>query len=108
MDGTNFRWHSRRLGLGAARPIEPVIETDNKRVEVGLHAHGRDRVEIVVPATEIVEVIFDFRREIFNQTELDTDADDSSLTKLAELTERYCVVGQSLAKPPQFVVRRVG
>jgi uncharacterized OsmC-like protein len=40
--------------------------------------------------------------------ELDTDADDSALAKLAQLTERYCVVGQSLATPPQFVVRRVG
>jgi uncharacterized OsmC-like protein len=39
--------------------------------------------------------------------ELDTDADDATLTKLGQLTERYCVVGQSLAVPPRFVVRRV-
>lgn len=38
---------------------------------------------------------------------LDTDADDSSLTKLGELTERYCVVGQSLKTPPRIVVRRI-
>ena len=30
--------------------------------------------------------------------ELQTDADEATLAKLAELTERYCVVGQSLAK----------
>lgn len=37
---------------------------------------------------------------------LDTDADDAALAKLGELTERYCVVGQSLAQPPRIVVRR--
>ena len=38
--------------------------------------------------------------------DLDTDADDAALNRLAELTERYCVVGQSLLEPPRFVVRR--
>lgn len=38
--------------------------------------------------------------------ELQTDADESALTKLGELTERYCVVGQSLAHPPSIVVRK--
>ena len=38
--------------------------------------------------------------------ELDTDADDPALAKLAQLTERYCVVGQSLAQPPTVVVKR--
>ena len=39
--------------------------------------------------------------------ELDTDADDQTLARLASLTERYCVVGQSLAPPPALkVVRR--
>lgn len=37
---------------------------------------------------------------------LDTDAPDRSLDKLAELTERYCVVGQSLREAPQIVVQR--
>ncbi|PWJ27208.1 putative OsmC-like protein [Branchiibius hedensis] len=37
---------------------------------------------------------------------LDTDADDATLAKLAELTERYCVVGQSLKSPPQVIVVR--
>lgn len=39
---------------------------------------------------------------------LDTDASDDSLARLAELTERYCVVGQSLAEPARVQVRRVG
>jgi uncharacterized OsmC-like protein len=38
--------------------------------------------------------------------EVSTDADDSALARLAELTERYCVVAQSLAASPRFVVRR--
>jgi uncharacterized OsmC-like protein len=38
--------------------------------------------------------------------ELDTDADDASLTRLGELTERYCVVAQTLAEKPHLVVRR--
>ena len=32
--------------------------------------------------------------------ELDTDADETQLTKLRELTERYCVVYQTLAERP--------
>jgi uncharacterized OsmC-like protein len=37
---------------------------------------------------------------------LQTDADDAALAKLAELTERYCVVAQSLAQRPSFTIRR--
>jgi uncharacterized OsmC-like protein len=38
--------------------------------------------------------------------ELDCDADDRALAKLAQLTERYCVVGQTLAQPPHLTIRR--
>lgn len=38
--------------------------------------------------------------------DLDTDAADDALDRLARTTERYCVVGQSLAAPPSVVVRR--
>jgi uncharacterized OsmC-like protein len=37
---------------------------------------------------------------------LDTDADDATLGRLAQLTERYCVVAQSLAQRPHLSVRR--
>ncbi|WP_166850556.1 OsmC family protein [Isoptericola sp. BMS4] len=37
---------------------------------------------------------------------LDTDADDAALDRLARSTERYCVVGRSLAQPPTFRVLR--
>ena len=44
--------------------------------------------------------------------ELDTDADDATLAKLAKLaklaglTERYCVVAQTLARPPHLTIQR--
>jgi uncharacterized OsmC-like protein len=41
-------------------------------------------------------------QEVSIVAELQTDADDSTLAKLAELTERYCVVGQSLARVPSI------
>jgi uncharacterized OsmC-like protein len=47
-------------------------------------------------------------QELTITIDLDTDADDAALAKLAQLTERYCVVGQSLAEPPRFVMKRVG
>ncbi len=37
---------------------------------------------------------------------LETDADDAALAKLAELTERYCVVAQTLAERPSISIRR--
>lgn len=37
---------------------------------------------------------------------LDTDADEDALAKLGQLTERFCVVGQSLVEPPKIVVTR--
>ena len=37
---------------------------------------------------------------------LDTPADDVTLRKLGELTERYCVVGQSLRDPVTIEIRR--
>jgi uncharacterized OsmC-like protein len=37
---------------------------------------------------------------------LDTDADDDALERLAKLTERYCVVAQSLRESVAFTIRR--
>ena len=44
--------------------------------------------------------------DIVVTADLDTDADDDRLARLAASTERYCVVGQSLGTPPRVVVRR--
>ena len=38
--------------------------------------------------------------------ELDTDAGDEALARLAAMTERYCVVAQSLAELPSLRIRR--
>ena len=38
--------------------------------------------------------------------ELDTDADDATLAKLGQLTERYCVVARTLARPPHLTIGR--
>jgi uncharacterized OsmC-like protein len=46
-------------------------------------------------------------RNIEVDAALDTDADDRALERLAELTERYCVVAQTLAGPVRLGVRRV-
>ena len=45
-------------------------------------------------------------REITVDVELDTDADDATLAKLGDLTERYCVVAQTLATAPRLTLRR--
>lgn len=37
---------------------------------------------------------------------LQTDADEEALTKLAELTERYCVVAQTLGQQPSITITR--
>ena len=38
--------------------------------------------------------------------EVETDAEDAALTRLAQLTERYCVVSRSLAEPARIEVIR--
>ena len=45
-------------------------------------------------------------REITVDVELDTDADDRTLATLGRLTERYCVVAQTLAEAPRLTLRR--
>jgi uncharacterized OsmC-like protein len=45
-------------------------------------------------------------QDIVVTVEVDTEADDATLERLARSTERYCVVGQTLREPPRFVVRR--
>lgn len=45
-------------------------------------------------------------QEIVVTITLDTDADDADLERLARATDRYCVVGKTLATPPTIRVRR--
>jgi uncharacterized OsmC-like protein len=45
-------------------------------------------------------------RNLRLEVELDTDADDEALSRLAAMTERYCVVAQSLAEPLTLRIQR--
>jgi uncharacterized OsmC-like protein len=47
-------------------------------------------------------------QDVVLTAEVDTDADDKALQRLARSTERYCVVAKSLNVPVEFVVRRAG
>lgn len=47
-------------------------------------------------------------REVEVRFTVTTEADDRTLDRLATATERYCVVGRSLAEPPRVLVRRRG
>jgi len=38
--------------------------------------------------------------DIVVRVEVDADADDATVTRLLDLTERYCVIAQTLAAPP--------
>ena len=42
--------------------------------------------------------------EIRLEFDLDTEADGNQIEKLIQLTERYCVVFQTLKQPPRFIV----
>jgi uncharacterized OsmC-like protein len=45
-------------------------------------------------------------QDVVVTVDIDCDADDQALERLATATQRYCVVGQSLREQPRFVVRR--
>ena len=47
-------------------------------------------------------------REIRLSFDVDTDATDEQLAALTKLTERYCVVWQSLRRPPEGSVSVTG
>ena len=47
-------------------------------------------------------------KQIRLQFDLDTDADEEQLAALIKLTERYCVVYQTLSNAPPIAVSRAG
>ena len=46
-------------------------------------------------------------RSIHLSFDLDTDASDEQIATLLKLTERYCVVLQTIASPPTLTVARI-
>jgi uncharacterized OsmC-like protein len=73
------------------------IRAANLRVDGIFDARGTLGVDREVPVGV---------QDVVVAAELATDADDATLAKLAELTERYCVVAQSLRVAPRFAVVR--
>jgi uncharacterized OsmC-like protein len=73
------------------------VRSANVRVDGVFDARGTLGVDRTVPVGV---------QDVAVTVEVDTDADDAALTKLAELTERYCVVAQSLRETPRFTVTR--
>jgi len=112
---------SGRLGEG----VSCSLDTGKAMAEAGLHpAAGGDGVTLKAVATSLglavsggsvrAEGDLDFRgtlavdrdapvgfRAIRLAFEVETDATPEQLATLAKLTERYCVVWQSLRQPPE-------
>jgi uncharacterized OsmC-like protein len=87
--GVTFRSVATAMGI--------EIRTAHLRADGEFDARGTLGVDREVPVGV---------QDIVVTVEVDTDADDATLERLARSTESYCVVGQSLREPPRFVVRR--
>jgi uncharacterized OsmC-like protein len=73
--------------------------------EVRLRAEGRFDIRGTLGVDRSVPVGV---QDVVITIEVQTEADEATLERLISLTERYCVVGQSLRVPPVFAFRRVG
>lgn len=71
--------------------------------EATLHAEGDLDFRGTLGVSKDVPVGF---QNIRLRVELDTDASDDQLATLLRLTERYCVIYQTLAHPPALEVSR--
>ena len=89
--GVTLRSVATVMGLGLRSATGAATGSFDARGTLGL-----DR-EVPVGVTDL--------RLVFT---VDADADDAQLAKLAQLTERYCVVAKSLATPPVIEVVRAG
>ena len=81
-----------------ATAMEIKINADASIEAIGhLDFRGTLGLDRSVPiGFEKIEMIFD----------LETDADDATTAKMIELTERYCVVFQTLKNPPEIASRK--
>lgn len=89
--GVTLRSVATAMGLGLRSATGAATGSFDARGTLGL-----DR-DVPVGVTDL--------RLVFT---VDADADDAQLAKLAQLTERYCVVAKSLATPPVIEVVRAG
>lgn len=74
-----------------------TVRSASLRAEGAFDARGTLGVDRSVPVGMLDVVV---------TIALDTDATDGDLERLGRATERYCVVGQSLATPPRIIVTR--
>jgi uncharacterized OsmC-like protein len=81
-----------------ATAMRLTVRSATLRAEAMFDARGTLGVDRSVPVGV---------QDIVVVAEIDSDADDAALERLATATERYCVVGQSLRESPRFVVQRV-
>jgi uncharacterized OsmC-like protein len=81
-----------------ATAMQLTVRSASLRAEGMFDARGTLGVDREVPVGV---------QDIVVVAEIDSDADDAALERLATATERYCVVGQSLRESPRFVVQRV-
>jgi uncharacterized OsmC-like protein len=73
--------------------------------EVRLRAEGRFDIRGTLGVDRSVPVGV---QDVVVTVEVQTEADEATLERLISLTERYCVVGQSLRVPAAFTFRRIG
>src|SRR5216683_255607 len=81
------------------------VETGRAQVEAGLHpASGGDGLA-ACSGDMLLEALVGFRA-IRLSFELDTDASPDQVATLMKLTERYCVILQTLRSPPNIITRQ--
>src|SRR5262249_9622100 len=80
----SYGHHHFRLWLWAPRPIELIIDAGCQHVQIGAYGHRRNRREIIIFATEIVEVILDLAGDIFYEAKLNSDADGKTGTSIGK------------------------
>jgi uncharacterized OsmC-like protein len=83
------------------RSVATALGVDVRRAELEAAASFDARGTLGVSRDAPVGI-----QDLVVTAHLDTDASDETLVKLGELTERYCVVGRSLAEIPRIVVTR--
>jgi uncharacterized OsmC-like protein len=83
------------------RSVATAMGIDIRSAKLEAQAHFDARGTLGVSRDTPVGI-----NQIHLTVELDTDADDTDLATLAKLTERYCVVAQSLAVTPVIKIQR--
>ena len=96
------RSEARRLERDLAERLEKIGE-ERQQVLEQARAEGELDLRGTLGLSDDVGVGF---QKITLTFDLDTAASDEQLKVLATMTEQYCVVGRTLAKPPRFCISR--